>query len=212
MWKRWPHVRAALVTIHLVAIVIAAIPAPVGGMSRRAWSDPTVQDEFRAWGARLGVEPKKLEDFMWDLGTRWMGLRRKVMRWVWPYLEVTGTDQPWRMFVAPHRHPSRFQVQVRTADADFETLFEERSSEYRWRETFFEQERLRSILFRYSWNEYSGDARRTCEWLAREIFVERPDAVEVRCRYWKARSPSPREAREGAEMEGRWTQVKQVRR
>lgn len=208
--------RAILVTLHLVAICLAAVPAPVGGMSRRAWEDPTVQEEFAAWGARLGVEPRKLQDWMWIVASRWMSERRKVMEWVWPYLEVTGTDQPWRMFVAPHRHPSRYQVQLRTAemprDGQWETLFEERSREHRWREIFFEQERVRSILFRYSWPEYSGDARRTCEWLSKEIFAERPDAIEIRCRYWKARSPSPKEAWNGVEMGGRWTQERRVLR
>lgn len=211
----WPHLRAALVAFHLLAIVLSAIPAPAGGMNRKNWADPTVQGEFEAWGRRLGIDADRLEDALWSLARTWMGFRELYLTPVRPYLELTGTDQPWRMFVAPHRYPARYQVQVRAADAgadDWETVFEERSPTAQWRASFFAQERVRSALFRYSWPEYSHDARRFCDHLGRRLFEERPGAEWVRCRYWKAKSPSPEEARRGAMPDGTWVASKMVRR
>lgn len=218
MSRWWPHIRAALVSFHLLAIVLVAIPAPVGGMSRGSWKEPTVQAELAIWSRILRVPQPVLEKRLYSLASTYMDARSAVLRPIRPYIAATGTDQPWRMFVAPHRYPARYQVQARgpgpfaSPEADWQTLFEERSPTYRWRESFFEQERVRSVLFRYAWPEYSGDARRTCEWIAREIRAEDPSRTEVRCRYWKARSPTAREVREGCIPDGAWVQVKTVRR
>lgn len=209
----WPQLRAALVTFHLVAIVLSAIPAPAGGMNRRNWKDATVQDEFKAWGGRLGVDPATLEDAIFGFATGYMKVRDAWLTPVDPYLEFTGTDQPWRMFVAPHRHPARYRVETQVSpESEFELLFEERSAEARWRANFFEQERTRSVLFRYAWTEYSHESRLFCSWLAGEVFAERADVQRVRCRYWKAASPSPEEAQAGVELPGSWVATKTINR
>jgi hypothetical protein len=209
----WPGLRAAFVGFHLFAIVLSAIPAPAGGMNRRNWKDPTVQGEFRAWGNRLGVDPATLEETLFGFASGWMQARDLWLAPVTPYLDVTGTDQPWRMFVAPHRHPARFRVEVQSAPAaDWELLFEERSDDAHWRRDFFDAERTRSVLFRYAWPEYSREGRQLCSWIAGEVFAERAEVQKVRCRYWKAPSPSPEEAASGAEIAGTFMATKTVTR
>src|SRR5581483_8997566 len=47
------HLRALLVALHLVAITVLAAPSVGEGLSRWAWQDPTVQDEFADWTGRL---------------------------------------------------------------------------------------------------------------------------------------------------------------
>lgn len=211
--RRWPQARAAFVSFHLAAIVLSAVPAPVGGMNRRNWRDPTVQGELRVWADRLGVEPARLEDRVFSFARGYMRARELWLAPVEPYLDLTGTGQPWRMFVAPHRYPARFRVEAAGAGGEgWETLFEERSAGARWHAPFFEQERVRSILFRYAWPEYSASAGRFCEWLADRVFEERPDIERVRCRYAKARSPSPEEARAGVEPPSTWVQTRTVTR
>jgi hypothetical protein len=44
----WPHIRTVLVTLHLIAITLLALPAPEGGMDRQSWQNPTVQEELHA--------------------------------------------------------------------------------------------------------------------------------------------------------------------
>src|SRR5262249_25887258 len=148
----------------------------------------------------LRVTPQALEEFCWSLAVKYMALRQKVLAPIRPYIDFTGTDQPWRMFVAPHHFPPRYQVLVHTAEmraGTWEKYFEERSDTYSWRENLFTQERMRSGVFRYSWPIYTPRARRMCEWIARQIFAENPQVTQVFCRYERVRSPSPEEAERG---------------
>ena len=60
----WPQFRTGLITLHLIAIVLKAIPAPEGGMVKRL-AHPTVQAEIRQWSQNqesIGVDttPKQL--------------------------------------------------------------------------------------------------------------------------------------------------------
>ena len=129
----WKHLRAALVLVHVLAMVLTAIPAPVGGINRAAWKNPTAQLEFATYARFLGVSPEEFEEKLYALAMFWMGIREIYLRpftLYTPYTRVTGTDQPWRMFVGPDRFPPRFQIQFRVADADFVTLYQERSDEF----------------------------------------------------------------------------------
>ena len=49
------HATAALVFLHIFAITLIALPAPGGGMNRRAWKEPTVRDELQAWQGRTAT-------------------------------------------------------------------------------------------------------------------------------------------------------------
>ena len=113
----WPHLRAALVVAHLTAITLMAMPAPVGGLDRRTWKDPTVQAEFAVWRARLGAlgverTPKAFEDDLFRVAKGLVDVRDEVLAPFQPYYRWCGTWQSWRMFVAPHTHPSRMRVEV----------------------------------------------------------------------------------------------------
>jgi hypothetical protein len=204
----WKHLRAILVLAHVLAMVLTAIPAPVGGINRAAWKNPTAQMEFATYARFLGVPAEVFEEKLFALAIFWMGIRDIYLRPVWPYTRITGTDQPWRMFVGPDRYPPRFQVQFRTALTDFATLYEERSPQYDWHEEYFRQERVRSHTYRYAWPEYAHPATQHCHWLARRVFEEKADATEVRCRFWKQKTPSPAQVVAGAPLEpGSWEHV-----
>ncbi len=204
----WKHLRAVLVLGHIVAMVLTAIPAPVGGTDRAAWKNPTAQLEFATYAHFLGVPPAEFEEKLYQLATFWMGIRAIYLRPVEPYLRITGTDQPWRMFVGPDRFPPRFQLQSRTAATDFVTLYEERSEQHVWHEEFFRQERVRSYTYRYAWPEYAWSEGQNCNYLAHRVFAEQPDAAQVRCRFWKQKTPSAAEVIAGSPLEpGTWENV-----
>lgn len=203
----WKQLRAVLVLAHILSMVLLAIPAPVGGTNRAAWKNPTAQMEFATYSRFLGVPPAEFEDKLYSLAMFWMGIREIYLRPVDPYVRITGTDQPWRMFVGPDRFPPRFQVQARIGPTEFVTLYEERSAQFDWREDFFRQERVRSYTYRYAWPEYGYSHHQNCVWLARQIFDERPAATAVRCRFWKQKTPSAEQVQAGAPLEpGRWEQ------
>jgi len=213
--RLWPHVRAALVLFHVAMIFVIAFPAPVGGMDRANWKVPSVQQDFAAWAAILHVTPEWLEETIYVIAVGWMKAREYAVRPFGTYLQLSGCDQPWRMFVAPVRVIAKFQVQLKARGAPgdtWETLFEEGSARYRWRGEMFAQERLRSQMARWWWPGYQGPYAESCAYFARLVFKERQEAEQVRCRYWIAPSLTPEEAKAGVQPEGQFTEpIVQVR-
>lgn len=207
----WPQVRAALIALHLVAITLMALPAPVGGMNRKAWAEPTVQAELDAWAARLGVDRDTFEDQLWDVASAVMTVRTAALKPFRPYYRLCGTHQSWRMFVAPHVYPSRLQVRVRTGK-DWQTVYEVRSAEHAWHREQLDTDRMRSAVFRYGWTTYEPTYRQFAKWLADQALADFPDADEVQVRFVKARTPTPEQARAGEEPPRKPTLTKSFRR
>lgn len=197
--RLWPHLRALFVVLHVAAIVLVAIPAPQGGMNRKAWKQPTVQAEFAAWGDRLrgmglSLTNDELEDHLWSFAGSYMRIRNRVLAPTRPYTTYLGTSQSWRMFVAPHRHPSRLEVAVQRGD-DWEVVYLQTRPGPDWLEHILEHDRTRSVLFRYAWPAYRGRYKRFSQWLATRAAADFPDAEQVRVRWLRQRSPSPAQVR-----------------
>jgi hypothetical protein len=204
--KRWPVIRAVLVTLHLLAMLVLATPNLGSTLSRDAWKQPTVQHEFEAWAARLSrvgfdVDAAGLEEWAWGVATRWSAFRATLNAPFQPYAAHVGVRQRWRMFAAPHRFPERLEVEVRR-ERRWEKVFVMGSSEHRWRSQELEHDRMRSALFRYGWPHYRDLYKALCGWLAARATEDFPDADVLRCRLYRAGSPTPEEARAGVQPEG----------
>jgi len=202
----WPHARAGLIAFHIFAIGALAIPAPQGGMNRRAWSNPTVQAEFSAWAARLTAAGRpttteELEAFLWDFAVAYMGQRKKILEPMYPYYKWSGTHQPWRMFIAPHRNPSKLHIDLKV-DGDWQPLYIARDPELDWRADLLDNERFRSALFRYAWRQYKGSYRQFGRWAAHEAAAEFPEATHIRLRWYQYRTIEPARIRAGEEQVG----------
>lgn len=202
------HLRAAFVAFHLTAITLMALPAPGGGMNKAAWKDPTVQDEFAAWAARLDgvglhLTSQELQDHAWDFASAFMGARTQVLAPFLPYYKYCGTYQSWRMFVAPHRYPSRLWIHVERGGV-WEPVYVERDATRTWKHTQLDHDRFRSVIFRVAWPTYKGTHVQFVDWLAKAARTDFPDATRIRVEFWKARSPTPEEARNGVEPDGDW--------
>ena len=200
---------ALLVFLHVWFITLQALPAPGGGMNKRDWKSDTVQGEFRAWTQRLNamgveIEQQALEDHLWELATGVMKVRREALRPMYPYYRNAGTWQSWRMFVAPHRYPSRLHIEIKEAGL-WRTVYVARSPESDWRAHQLDHDRFRAALFRYGWGKkYGRQWRGFGDWIAREAAIDFPEATELRLRFWSYRTRSPEEVREGVDEDGRW--------
>lgn len=210
----WPHVRAALVAAHVLAVGVAALPAPEGGMNRAAWADPTVQAELDAWAGRLRslglpVERAALEDHLWVVGRTWTQARAALLRPLRPYYRGAGTNQSWRMFVAPHRFPARLVLSVRE-DGAWRDVYVERDPQRRWMGRQLDHDRFRSAIFRYSWPGYGRAWAELGQWLALRAARDFPRASHLRLRFARQRSPSPAEVRAGVEPPVRFLRAQEV--
>jgi hypothetical protein len=197
------HWRALFVLFHLVAVTLMALPAPEGAMDRANWADPTVQAEIAVWARRLSVPPADLEEALWRFATRYTAARDRVLAPFGPYYEWCGTEQSWRMFVAPHRHPTRLHVDVREG-GEWRAVFVERDREHAWLARQLCSYRFRSLTFRFGWPSYAGEYRSFADWLAHQAARDFPDADRVRVRMFRFRTPSPAEVRAGRPVEGRF--------
>lgn len=210
----WPHVRAVLIALHVVAITLQALPSPGGAMKRSSWREPTVQGELAAWTDRLNAlgwkgDQQHLEQDLWDFASEFVKVRRRVLAPFAPYYRYAGTFQSWRMFVAPHRHPARLHIEVHRRGA-WEPVYVARDAQHDWLAPKLDHDRLRAQVFRLSWPAYKTTYSRFVDWVARQAASDFPDATRVRVRFWRYRTPSPAEVRSGAEVPGRWVLV-QVR-
>jgi len=204
--RAWPHIRALLISVHVLAVILGALPAPSGGMKRGAWRDPTVQDEFAAWRGRLAavgveVDAQAFEDQLWAFATRFMAVRGVVLKPFGPYYRHFGTLQTWRMFVAPHRYPARLHIDI-FENGRWVNVYEEQHPGPDWKQHLLEQDRFRSALFRYSWASYERSYRQLAAWIAKAAAVDYPEATAVRLRWFKYKTLPPAAAAAGATPTG----------
>ena len=208
------HCIAVLVLLHLVAITLAALPAPVGAMRRAEWAEPTVQDEIQMWTDRLqgwgvGITSEQLEERVWQFARKWLGARRTLLEPFDPYFKYCGTYQSWRMFVAPHRYPSRLVVDLKV-EGEWVPLYRGRDPELDWHSEWFDHDRMRSVVFRFGWKSYRRTYNQFSHWLARQAETEFPEATHLRVRMHKVRTPSPEEVRQGTAPAGVYKSVRVI--
>ena len=172
-------------------------------MDRSSWADPTVQDEFRAWAERLGMEPKQLEERAWRFAQRWNDLHQRLISPFAPYRDYAGVRQPWVMFVAPQRHPARLEIEI-LEGGEWRTIYRERSDDHEWRRSLFDHDRMRSAIFRFGWDKYGSSYREFSEWVAKEAARDFPRAEAIRVRMARFRTPSPEEVKAGRIPPSRW--------
>jgi hypothetical protein len=202
--RLWPHLRAAFVLYHAVAIFLSALPNPGEGLNRRNWADPTVQAEFDRYAGWLGMESDALQDLAFGIAQDAAEARGTILTPFDAYLRFFGIRQAWRMFVAPHRWPTQVEIATRTEGGAFVPVYMEADPALRWNAAAFDTEPYKGLLFRWGWQTYQKDYVRACTGLAARLKVERPEVQDVRCRVWKRTTLSAEEARQGARPTGKW--------
>jgi hypothetical protein len=202
----WAHLRTAFVVVHLVAVSLCAFPS-IGsaGLVRGAWKQPTVQGEFRAWAARLQavglpITAEALEEHGWTFANAFESTRRVVLWPFEPYYRYCGTWQSWKMFVAPHRFPTRVEIAI-DHGAGFEVVYLARDPELRWHAEWFDHDRFRSVLFRMGWPQYKALRRNFLDFVAERAAAEFPDATRVRVAFLRSETPTPAETVAGVAPE-----------
>jgi hypothetical protein len=156
---QWPHVRAGLVALAIVVGLIDGCPIPPA---------KTVPEDYR--GAVKG----------------WARLRRHVMTPFKPIGELLRLRQTWKLFPTAKIQQHRMWVEARKSGtkAGWELVYRPHDPDHDLFADRIEYRRLRGV-----WNPGSNGTRSGygpfLEWLAGEIFTERPDVDRVRIRMEK---------------------------
>jgi hypothetical protein len=194
----------ALITFHVVAITMMAMPSPPPGMmSEQDRQAPIAQEEFAAWAeffSSLGISvtAKELQDRLWHLANGYLSIRTAVLTPFQWYYTACGTRQGWRMFVAPSREPTRLFIDVQEA-GQWRAVFGEGLRDLAWRGGQLNQEHMRTalitlVVFEHDFHE---DLEQFARWLAARARRDFPRAQRLRLRIHKQPTPTPEQVREG---------------
>ncbi len=206
------HLLAAFVVWHALAMLASALPSPGAGLNRSYWSDPTVQAEFGSWAELLGMESSVLQDDIFALAVRVQAGVEQVRAPFAAWLAVTNTEQSWKMFVAPHRFPTRLQLRVASATSEWAVVYAEDSADALWMASRFRNERMRASVFAWGWPAARTRWTSACKGMAAELLAQRADVVRVQCRFAKMTSPSAAQVRANEEPAERWVLTQEVGR
>lgn len=203
----WPHLRAALVTLHCAAIALVAIPSPSPSVHVLRVNEPGFATEVHPWAQLFGVSDVAFADGAERARARWVETRA---RWLAPlerYLAWVGAPQAWSMFSSPNRSPSHFVVEVRSAsDAEDDWHYLSGLPAGPWRRSFFESERVRSLVNVAGRAHDARLADDLCFHVARLALREHGDWDKARCRLVSTPSPSWRTPERGA-LRVAWSRV-----
>src|SRR5262245_10146166 len=141
------HVRALLITLHLLVITVASLPAP-RGMKRSNLEEPSIQAAIEPWyelATAVGMDftPEEFREELYQLGMGLLHLRAAVLEPAQPYFRYCGARQGWAMFSHINHTPARLEIHVDRGQG-WEPLYIARTDDYAWRRALFDQERFRA--------------------------------------------------------------------
>jgi hypothetical protein len=200
---RWPAVRAVLISLHVLAVLAVACPAPVKGSDEKSWKRPGVRAELAAWSKRLravGMDASadELAVFGRRVATSWSSARNTLAAPAIAWLKGIGATQGWYMFTAPDRAPQRFTFAITTgADPPTEHPvfdFGRRVDDAALVDpAFLAEHRVRRAFFQAAWSERPV-FREVCVWLTREAALLRPELTGAVCRLVEQPVLAPQDA------------------
>ncbi|MDG1483197.1 MAG: hypothetical protein P8R54_26645 [Myxococcota bacterium] len=196
------HLRAALISLHIVAVVLVALPNPSGFMKRSMWSLPMVQDELEAWAERatsLGIShtAATLEDATWRRFQQVVSIRKTVLRPLRPYYKHCGTNQSWALFGIPQRYPSWLHIDLKHPSEGWVPIYISRDATRDWRRDMLDTERYRSFLVYAARESHHRRFVRLGTWLAGMAAADFPEAESVRLQWRDQRTLTPAEIQRG---------------
>jgi len=205
-----PHLRAALILFHCVAIVMLTLPgdAVVG---RARWKSSNTQSDFLEWSqtlSKLGIHvpPRELGKKVYAVAAAYVDVREKVIPPFALYREATGSRQGWAMFSSPQRHPVEVHVDG-FADGVWRPLYRTRSSE--WMSGQMDHNRLRKLVGRFA-REYREQVfDELARFLATRALLDFSDVSKVRVRLYRWDSLPADRVRAGETPKGKYTQTRE---
>ena len=189
------HLRAALITLHIGAVVFLALPAPGKFMIEKEWQKPDAQQAFGAISGVLGVPRKVVQDRLWGLGLVWKDLRQAVAGPLRPYSVYMGVTQGWAMFAQVPDRSGRLEIHIEE-EGVWRPLYISQDAEHDWRGAQLRQERVRGFLSDFSWRRRKGRFPMFTEALALRAADDFPDAVRLRAEMVHVGIPDPDVLRE----------------
>lgn len=213
--KLWPHARAVLVIVHVLAVITLALPGE-GILNKSRWQSGNVKSDFAGWAKTLrslGVDttPERVAERAHGVAEGYIEARDVFAAPFDHYPQVTGARQGWAMFASPQRHPVELHVDVLVAGT-WQPIFRPRSRRYDWMYTQLDHHRLRKLVGRFAREQRRGIFPRLSGYLATRALHDFPDATRARVRLYRYDTLSPERVAAGETPVGRYTESRDLAR
>ncbi len=196
--RAWPHVRAALIILHIGAIITVCSPARHKVAAPRNWEGPTSDQVFDAWAVRLtavGIDTTRdgLREFWRARTENYLVVRDRLGAPANLYIDILFVGQGWSLFSSPKRNPAIFVIDIHHPDSGWHPLYRGDSDEHDWRSRMFENNRIRKLVGRFAKGKSTGLYVPFGNWMARIIGKEMPEHDKIRTRLWRYTTKAPGE-------------------
>lgn len=206
---RWERVRAVLIALHVLAVIVLALPSGAEFTNKRNWTNKNMRADLAAWANRFGTTPTELEATIKSYAKYYVVAHRWMIRPVLPYKRYLGVRQGWSMFSSPQRHPGEYRVEIQRGDSkEWIPIYRSRSEEYNWRAKQFDHDRLRKYVGRFGRGFVRKNYNALGRWVATNAARDFPDAVRVRVRVYRTRTLHPARVAAGERSSGRHENVR----
>ncbi|MFZ5478072.1 MAG: hypothetical protein ACOZNI_14955 [Myxococcota bacterium] len=207
------HVRAALIALHLVAIVGMAIPSPRGFSSGAAIEQGGTARAMAAWEeglATVGVPAELTRGALIAGGRLLERAEGRFERAFAPYVRFAGVKQSWRMFSGSPPRAARFEVWIREGGA-WRVVYRALDPDARWRAGLWEDGRVRGMVHTLAGERFAAWWEAFAHSVARRAAVDFPAADAARIQRVRLRLPAPEAlGTAGRLTEGEATDVAEV--
>lgn len=210
------HLLALFVLFHAASVVVLSIPVPPPDVrGERAGRRNEALDAWAAVGAAVGVPPEAFSSGLAAVTRAEAALLRVVRAPFVPYADLTGAEQSWLMFGSVKDRVAVLEIEVRSGEG-WRPIFVGRSATHAWRRSFWDQERMRTLVFNFGLRRGKTTLwDPMVEWVAREVADDFPDARAVRVQMRRGRVPAPEELRRTGALERGapyWTTEREIPR
>ncbi|MEM7436650.1 MAG: hypothetical protein AAF436_15955 [Myxococcota bacterium] len=203
----WPQIRTALIFLHVLAVLVLALPGTGRMLRREVWESEIGQHGLRVWAKRLswlGYETKdEFEADLWSLTLVYADANDRITRPFRFYRQLAGVRQGWAMFSSPQQYPIELHVDMRTEDG-WEPIYRPLSDEHDFWAKQLRHHRTRKMVGRHARGfrkeRYDGFARTIGEQAAHAY----PEAQAVLVRIYSYTSLPPEDVRRGLEPQGKY--------
>ena len=188
------HLRAALVLVHLVLILLLALPAPA--VRPKDLEDPKVQRWFEARAAQLqgwgvATDAPTLTGHAVAWGGAWLSARGQAMPMARTYASWSGTGQSWGMFGSVPTTSAVFFVEVHR-DAGWSRIYESRAHDMAWNRRWFDHERVRTFENQFTRKRNRKAYDRLATWLGPRVLRDHADLQGARMGMERVHIPEAR--------------------
>lgn len=178
------HLRAALLFLALLGNAVYALPLPAAVSAKDVKKEGHQRDitQWEGWlgSAGIAVTHAQLETFVVDSTAALGGLHKALKKPFKPLFDLVGANQAWALFASATTKPDRLVVEIERAPGSGWVPLERRLDPCcTWRDDQLRYRRVRGV-----WDGQQDSMRAgykgLTKWLARQAFLEHPDALRMR--------------------------------